>query len=123
MHTATPAPTKPRIDRRLDERQDCLLGLSRWLESARKQLGVGAIALASRDGCLVAGAGSAQKCEELAALAPLVPENRNGHGTPTIIPLVEGEAWLCAQELTDNPALWGNVRSGCLRILGLSLAA
>lgn len=113
---------KPRIDRRLDERENCLRGLSRWLESSRKRLGLGALALADRDGCLVAGAGSSQKCEELAAIAPLLADNHNGTGA-TVTPLAAGTAWLCAPAHECDSDAWTNVQQGCLRILGLRDAA
>lgn len=124
--TMTQSPDLPkitRIDRRLDARSDTLFGLSRWLESARKQLGLGAIALASYDGCLVAGAGSSQECEQLAAVAPLLPDNQNAAGQ-TCVALWDGRAFLCAKgrDVIDAE-LWGHVSRGCLRILDESAAA
>jgi hypothetical protein len=119
--SATP-PRIPRIDRRLDEREDCLVGLTRWLESSRKRLGIGALVLADRDGCLVAGAGSSQLCEELAAHAPLPAQNHNA-GSVMISSLGEGTAWLCAPERARDVDTWHQVRRGCQRILGLKDAA
>jgi hypothetical protein len=104
-----------RIDRRLDERGDCLIGLARWLESSRRSLGVSALAVADPSGCLVAGAGAAQTCEELAAQAPLAADTRR-------CSLADGSAWLCAPDNCDDSA-WNLTRQGCLRILGLREAA
>lgn len=104
-----------RIDRRLDERGDCLIGLARWLESSRKSLGLCALALADPTGCLVAGAGASQTCEELAAQAPLAA---NTHRSS----LANGSAWLCAPGQCDEAA-WTMIRLGCMRILGLKEAA
>jgi hypothetical protein len=113
---------KPRIDRRLDERQDCLTGLNRWLESSRKRLGLRAIALAAQNGCLVAGAGSLQQCEELAAIAPLLTNNGNTKG-PLLSSLANGVAFLCAPTRECSNDDWTDVQHGCLRILGLNCAA
>jgi hypothetical protein len=111
-----------RIDRRLDQRSDCLVGLRRWLEASRRDLGLGAIALADAEGCLVAGAGPAQGCEELAALAPL----GNSNGTrrdPRCVPLAAGVGWLCAPDIPADQQAWRRVHEGCMRILGLAKAA
>ena len=104
-----------RIDRRLDERRDCLTGLTRWLECSRQHLGVSALAVADASGCLVAGAGIARLCEELAAQAPLT-------ASAAACSLANGAAWLSAPSPCDDAA-WQTTRQGCLRILGLHEAA
>jgi hypothetical protein len=111
-----------RIDRRIDERGDCLKGLLRWLESSRKRLGLYALVLADRDGCLVAGAGSSQLCEELAARAPLPAQNQNDRND-LVSEIGEGSAWLCAPKNACDEQQWASVREGCVRILGLYNAA
>jgi hypothetical protein len=108
-----------RIDRRLDERRDCLRGLTRWLESARRMLELDALALADPTGCLVVGAGSAQRCEELAAFAPFSSGAEKESG-PAITALAAGAAWLCAPGQSVRADDWQNVAAGCLRILGWS---
>jgi hypothetical protein len=108
-----------RIDRRLDERQDCLTGLRRWLESARRMLDLDALALADPSGCLVVGAGSAKRCEEMAAIAPL-PDCHAEAGTLKISALSSGAAWLCAPKHELPTDDWNAVTGGCLRILGWS---
>jgi len=107
-----------RIDRRLDERRDCLAGLTRWLESARRTLQVDALAVADASGCLVIGAGSARDCEELAALAPLAGTFGGDSGV-SVSPLSAGAAWLCAPSKTLPSDEWHDTARGCLRILGL----
>ncbi|HMA97154.1 MAG TPA: hypothetical protein VKP30_30930, partial [Polyangiaceae bacterium] len=108
----------PRIDRRLDERRDCLTGLARWLESARRLLKVDALALADPSGCLVAGAGSIRRCEEMAALAPLDQTASSQGRTGMMVASRLGEAWLCAPVSEPPVEYWQAVRAGCLRILG-----
>ena len=115
MTTATQSDA--RFDRRLDERRDCLLGLSRWLESARKLLNLDALALADSSGCLVAGAGSVQRCEEMAALAP-VSELRRETTTNGMLATTLGSAWLCAPGEQIPADFLQHVRRGCVRILG-----
>jgi hypothetical protein len=117
MTVATPTTT--RIDRRLDERRDSLRGLTRWLESARRMLNLDALALADPSGCLVVGAGSAQRCEEMAALAPLACNGPN-ESALKVSALSRGEAWLCAPHQRVRTDDWQNVALGCMRILGWS---
>ena len=116
------SPTTTRIDRRLDERRDSLTGLTRWLESARRMLNLDALALADPSGCLVVGAGSAQRCEEMAALAPLARNSANDSALK-ISALSRGEAWLCAPHQQVQAEDWQNVAHGCMRILGWSKAS
>lgn len=118
--TAAPI-TSTRIDRRLDERSDSLTGLARWLESARRMLKLDALALADPTGCLVAGAGSAQRCEELAALAPLAHGSANDNGLRVLA--LRGQAWLCAPNGQMCHDDWHAVATGCMRILGWNQAS
>src|SRR5512147_665182 len=110
-----------RIDRRLDDRQDSLRGLARWLESARRSLGFDALAIADPTGCLVVGAGSAHQCEELAAAAPLSVDLAGIRG-PTMSSLASGAMWLCAPSPVSSDT-WQTVARGCLRILGWTEAS
>jgi len=106
-----------RLDRRLDQRSDSLAGLARWLESARRTFELDALALADPAGCLVAGAGSAQRCEEMAALAPLNQDGAGDNGVK-ITGLSKGQAWLCAPAQQTPHGDWQAVARGCMRILG-----
>jgi hypothetical protein len=58
-------------ERRLARSSDPLTALCRMLDAARTESMVDAVAVADETGCLVAGAGAWQTCEELAAHAPL----------------------------------------------------
>jgi hypothetical protein len=111
--------TTTRIERRLDERHDCLRGLSRWLESARRTFELDALALADSSGCLVVGAGAAHRCEELAAFAPLSTTASEETGL-SVSALAAGAAWLCAPGHGVRADDWHSVAAGCLRILGWS---
>jgi hypothetical protein len=121
MTAALSISTTPRIDRRLDERSDSLTGLARWLESARRMLNLDALALADPAGCLVVGAGSAQRCEEMAALAPLGCDTANDNGL-RVSALSRGQALLCAPNRQMRTDDWQAVAQGCIRILGWNQA-
>ncbi|HEV8246166.1 MAG TPA: hypothetical protein VGP93_10380, partial [Polyangiaceae bacterium] len=62
----------PGLERRKDRCQNTLGALTRLLESARRRAEAVALALSDGSGVLVAGAGAAQLCDELAAYAPLL---------------------------------------------------
>jgi len=117
METDTQAIRVPNELRR-DPRDDILYGLCRWLEASRRQSGASAIAVADEFGCLVAGAGAARSCEELAAHGPLTIDFGR-------VPLVRSEighgaAWLCAPACPGLSAEgWSTLKAGCARILGI----
>lgn len=113
----TAALSTARIDRRLDQRNNCLTGLARWLESARRTLQLDALALADASGCLVAGAGSMQRCEEMAALAPLGLGSAKAR-LEALWATSIGPGWLCAPGGEIPMESWQTVCRGCLRILG-----
>ncbi len=78
-------PGSEREERRRARSSDPLVALSRLLDAARRSGPVDTLAIADDTGCLVAGAGRAADCAELAALAPLfdgAPEPANDV-TPT----------------------------------------
>lgn len=60
-----------RTERRQGRSSDTLLSLCRLLDAARRDSGLSAVTLADETGCLVAGSGAAQLCEELAAISTL----------------------------------------------------
>lgn len=114
-------------ERRAPERCDSLLSLRRLLDVARRDGGLEAVAVADDTGCLVAGAGQWQVCEELAAAAPLLPANDT---VPTRLDLLSGRlqvrrltvdgvmVLLCSRgggEGSDRALGWA--ADGCSRIL------
>ena len=58
-------------DRRVSRSENTLVALTRLLEAARRSAELEAIAIGDETGLLVAGAGAAELCDELAAVAPL----------------------------------------------------
>lgn|SRR5450432_739566 len=58
-------------DRRQNRSENTLGALTRLLEAARRSAELEAVAIADDAGLLVAGAGAAELCDELAAFAPL----------------------------------------------------
>jgi hypothetical protein len=114
-------------ERRASSRLDPLLDLSRLLEAARRGAQAEALAVADASGCLVAGAGAAQTCDELAAYAALLPTNDT---VPTRLDVlarrtalrrlrVDGVEVLLACRGNDEAASAALERaaSGCQRIL------
>ncbi len=61
-----------RPERRVSRSSDPLTALSRLLDRARRETRIEAVAVADPSGLLVAGAGAAEACDELAAVAPLI---------------------------------------------------
>ena len=64
-------PHYPQPDRRQSRSENTLVALTRLLESARRSAELEAVAIGDDAGLLVAGAGAAELCDELAAIAPL----------------------------------------------------
>ncbi|HYQ16999.1 MAG TPA: hypothetical protein VEQ58_14610, partial [Polyangiaceae bacterium] len=58
-------------DRRHGRSSDTFVSLCRLLDATRRDSGLAALAVADTAGCLVAGSGAAQVCEELAAVSTL----------------------------------------------------
>lgn len=125
-------------ERRLRRSADPLVALSRLLDAARSETRVDAVAIADETGCLVAGAGAWQTCEELAAYAPLL--EREAGPANDVVPTrldvlarrtevrrvsVDGvEVLLCGQG--DRAAMdraLTRAAAGCRRILGRSPVA
>ncbi len=57
-------------DRRQSRSENTLVALTRLLEAARRTAELEAVAIGDKAGLLVAGAGAAELCDELAATAP-----------------------------------------------------
>ena len=58
-------------ERRQGRSTDTFVSLCRLLDATRRDGGLAAVAVADASGCLVAGSGAAQLCEELAAISTL----------------------------------------------------
>ena len=58
-------------ERRHGRSTDTFVSLCRLLDATRRDSGLAAVAVADASGCLVAGSGAAQLCEELAAISTL----------------------------------------------------
>lgn len=110
---------KSEFERRAAARQDKLASLERWLEVSRRKTGQQALALSDDQGCLIAGAGPARLCDELAALGPASLVTVPAAVKTNSLALGRGQAYLCAQAgLLEQKSLT-HVAEGCSRILEL----
>jgi hypothetical protein len=116
----------PKLDRRQARSENTQVALTRLLEAARRASALEALALGDELGLLVAGAGAAELCDELAAVAPLfgspntaLPRHLSvlGRGTEVRRLAVDGcEMFISGRGAGLEGAL-GGIESGCLRIL------
>jgi hypothetical protein len=120
-------------DRRRDRTTDALSALTRLLDAARRRSGLEALAVAEPGGTLLAGAGPARLCDELAAWAPLVGSSAANDSVPSRLDVFERRA-LVRRLAVDGVELivcgvgdteptrreLGTVAAGCSRILGAS---
>ena len=117
-------------ERRRDRTTEALSALTRLLEAARKRSGIEALAVTENAGVLLAGAGPARLCDEMAAWAPLAASPPANDAVPTRLDVFERKALV--QRLTvDGVQLivcgvgdgektrreLGAVAAGCTRIL------
>jgi hypothetical protein len=65
-----PDPENPQLERRQSRSENSLVALTRLLEAARRSAELEAVVIGDDAGLLVAGAGAAELCDELAAVAP-----------------------------------------------------
>jgi len=114
-----------RHDRRQARSENTLVALTRLLEAARRSAELEALALGDELGLLMAGAGAAELCDELAAVAPLF-------GSPSVeLPSLEvlaagtevrrlaidgSELFICGRGGDLDRALL-HAAAGCARIL------
>src|SRR5688572_30827929 len=116
-------------DRRKDRSENTLGALTRLLEAARRRSELEALAVADVAGVLVAGAGAAELCDELAAVAPLIETDSPANDTvPSSLMALERrlrvqrlaidgfEVFVCGSG-GGIPDL-AEVAQGCERILG-----
>jgi hypothetical protein len=109
----------PSQDRRLFRSENTHVALTRLLESARRSSELEALALGDELGLLVAGAGAAELCDELAAVAPLpTAANDTSPMRPDVRRLrVDGYEMFVSGRGPDAAATLGSVAEGCARIL------
>jgi hypothetical protein len=69
MRTMSQRPLE--TERRHGRSTDTFVSLCRLLDATRRDSGLSAVAVADSSGCLVAGSGASQLCEELAAISTL----------------------------------------------------
>ena len=116
----------PKLERRQARSENTQVALTRLLEAARHASELEALALSDELGLLMAGAGAADLCDELAAVAPLfgspetsLPRNLDilAGGTEVRRLAVDGsELFICGRGRDLSSAL-GRVAAGCARIL------
>ena len=114
----------PQLDRRSGRSSDTFVSLCRLLDATRRSRGLHALAVADAAGCLVAGSGAAQVCEELAAVStlpandPILDELGYGAGRRRIRQvLIDGMAVSISAlgDADDDDYL--RLSDGCRRIL------
>lgn len=71
-------------ERRTSRSENTLVALTRLLEAARRSAELEAVAIADGAGLLVASAGAAELCDELAAVAPLSAPLANRAANDTV---------------------------------------
>jgi hypothetical protein len=116
----------PKQDRRQARSENTQVALTRLLEAARHSAALEALALGDELGLLVAGAGAAELCDELAAVAPLFGSPNTslpthafvlGRGTEVRRLAVDGcQLFISGRGAGLDRAL-GGIASGCQRIL------
>ena len=114
-------------ERRQARSDNPLVALTRLLEAVRQSAALEALAVGDELGLLMAGAGAAELCDELAAVAPLFSSATHtclpaelallGRGTEVRRVAIEGtELFLSGRGGNVGPAL-SSVALGCARIL------
>jgi len=116
----------PKLDRRQARSENTQVALTRLLEAARRTAAFEALALGDELGLLVAGAGAAELCDELAAVAPLfgspstaLPTHFDvlGRGTEVRRLAVDGCQMFISGRGAGLDSALGSIASGCQRIL------
>lgn len=100
---------QPGYDRRVSRSDNPITALTRLLEATRQNAALEAVAIGDDLGLLVAGAGAAELCDELAAVAPL--------GTVARRVSVDGFEMFISGRGGDLGAGLSRVAEGCTRIL------
>jgi hypothetical protein len=126
-----PASIDVEADRRQGDRTDSpLIALSRCFEAARRRAGLGALVLADVSGLVIAGAGPASVCDELAAVGAANGDTPANDTVPCRLDVlsralevrrlrIDGiEVLLCTEGESDSAAPLADAEAGCQRILG-----
>jgi hypothetical protein len=125
------APRDPREDRRKHRTEVALEALTRLVEASRRRTELDAVTVSDPNGLLLAGAGAARLCEELAAWAPVTGRGADNDTVPSSLDSFESRTRLrrlsvdgiqivvtfCGAR-ADAPAELDAVSAGCARILG-----
>lgn len=119
---------EPELERRVSRTENTLVALTRLLEAARRSAELEAVAIGDDAGLLVAGAGAAELCAELAAVAPLSTLLANDtvatrwdvlcRRTEVRRLRLDGLEVLISGRGGDLGLGLGRVAAGCARILG-----
>ena len=114
-------------ERRQARSENTQVALTRLLEAARHAAALEALALGDELGLLVAGAGAAELCDELAAVAPLFGSATNvilpvcldvlGSGSQVHRLAIDGCPMFISGRGGDLESALGSVAAGCARIL------
>jgi hypothetical protein len=111
-------------DRRRGRSSDTFVSLCRLLDATRRDTGLSAVAVADQAGCLVAGSGAAQICEELAAVStlpandPILDELGFGAGKRRVRQLLIDGLQVSISALGDaDDTDYLRLSDGCRRIL------
>lgn len=115
-----PAMNSHTPERRVQRSSNPSEALSCWLEAVRRRHALTSLALADSLGTVVAGAGPARECDELAAWAPLFLEEETRKSAPfalSLAPVPGFDAYVCTESELPMEAL-STVAAGCSRILG-----
>lgn len=118
----------PARERRRLRSSDPLVALSLMLESARREGALEILVMADLSGCVVAGAGAAWACDELAAQAAIahdppandtIPSRLEVMGRPGRIARIriDGIEMLLASRGNDRPGSLSRAAAGARRIL------
>jgi len=124
------APRDPRADRRKHRTEVALEALTRLVEASRRRAQLDAVTVSDPNGLLLAGAGAARLCEELAAWAPVMGRGADNDTVPSSLDAFESRTRLrrlsvdgiqivvtfCGAR-ADEPAELDAVSAGCARIL------
>jgi hypothetical protein len=114
--------TPPLSERRVQRSSNPQEALVCWLEASRKKTNLRSLALADSLGMLVAGAGPARECDELAAWAPVLLAGSPWPEPPPFelaTAKVPGfEAYVCIEGKDEARILAAlDAAAGCSRIL------
>ena len=108
----------PKRERRLARSENTQVALTRLLEAARRSSQLEALALGDELGLLVAGAGAADLCDELAAVAPLAANDTALTRSDVRRLAIDGFEMFVSGRGAELDGALSRVAVGCVRILG-----